>query len=71
MNTPISAQLEYGGSWLPAELSDEHGDTVVVIVAGENTPRGVEDVFYLRADAETDRDLVRAAREAGFEVLET
>ena len=70
MKTPISAQLEYGGRWLPAELSDEHGDTPVRLVVDENTPRGVEDVFYLRSSAETDRDLLEAAREAGFEVLE-
>jgi len=70
MTTPIAAQLEYGGRWLPAELSSEHGDTPVVLVAGDNTPRGVEDVFYLRAGAEADRDLLQSARDAGFEVLE-
>lgn len=49
------ACVEFCGRWLPAKLSDELGDTPVVLVAGENTPRGVEDVFYLRARAETGR----------------
>jgi hypothetical protein len=70
MTTPIAAQLEYGGSWMSAELSNEHGDTPVVLVAGENMPRGVDDVLYLWSSARTDRGLLHAARKAGFHILE-
>ncbi len=66
MRTPIEAQLRYGGPWKPAELSDEDDVAPVIIMAGSDEPLGVSDVFAIKADADSDAELVEAAGEAGF-----
>ena len=64
----IEVQLRHGGQWLPAELTTDSSDRApVVVVAGTNTPLGPEDVFYIRADE--DSDVLDAADQAGFLVL--
>ena len=66
--TSIEVQLRHGGQWLPAELVTDSSDRApVVVVAGTNTPLGPEDVFYIRADE--DSDVLDAAEQAGFLVL--
>ena len=72
MRTPIGAQRRYGDPWKPAELSDEPADGApVVFMAGIDEPLGVADVFVIRADADSDHELIEAARAAGFTVLDT
>lgn len=70
MQTPTEARRRYGGPWKPAELSDEGGDGPVVIMAGSDEPLGVADVFAIKADADSDPELVEAAREVGFTVVD-
>ena len=70
MRTTIEAQRRYGGPWKPAELSVEGDNGPVVFMAGSDEPLGVADVFAIKADADSDSDLIKAAREAGFAVVE-
>jgi hypothetical protein len=71
MRTSIEAQRRYGGPWKPAELTAEVGDDVpVVYMAGIDEPLGVEDVFAIKADDDSDHDLIEAARAAGFTVVD-
>ena len=51
MNTPIEAQLRYLGQWFPAELTKGPltGGLPKVVVAGDETLRGPEDAFAIRA----------------------
>ena len=68
MPTSIEVQLRHGAQWLPAELTtDSSAEAPVVLVAGTNKPLGPEDVFYIRADE--DSDVLEAAEQAGFLVL--
>jgi hypothetical protein len=68
MSTSIEVQLRPGAQWLPAELTtNSSAGAPVVLVAGMNTPLGPEDVFYIRADE--DSDVLDAAEQAGFLVL--
>ena len=73
MRTPIEAQRRYGGPWKPAELSDkaELADGgPVVFMAGIDEPLGVADVFAIKADADSDPELIETARAAGFTVVD-
>ena len=73
MRTPIEAQRRYGGPCKPAELSDEAelaGGGPVVFMAGIDEPLGVADVFVIKADADSDGELIEAAREAGLTVVD-
>jgi hypothetical protein len=68
MPTGIEVQLRPSAQWLPAELTtDSSAGVPVVVVAGTSTPLGPEDVFYIRADE--DSDVLDAAEQAGFLVL--
>jgi hypothetical protein len=68
MPTSIEVQLQPGGQWLPAELvTDSSAGVPVVLLAGTSKPLGPEDVFYIRADE--DSDVLDAAEQAGFLVL--
>ena len=72
MRTPIEAQRRYGGPWKPAELSDDAqlaDDGPVVFMAGSDEPLGVADVFAIKVDADSDADLIEAARAEGFTVV--
>ena len=67
MRTPIEAQRCCGGPWKPAELSDEAelaDGGPVVIMAGTGEALGAADVFAIKADADSDPDLIEVAREA-------
>lgn len=46
--------IQYGGRWLPTEISDDYGDSHAVIVAGEKAPRAVEKVFRIRGGSEIE-----------------
>ena len=73
LRTPIEAQRRYGGPWKPAELSDEAVLTdggPVVLMAGIDEPQGVADAFAIKADPDSDPDLIKAARVAAFTVVE-
>jgi len=70
MRTPVEAQCRYGGPWKPAEHSDEGDEGPVVVAAGSDEPLGVGDVFAINADADSGAELIEAAREAGFSVVE-
>jgi len=73
MRTPIEAQRRYGGPWKPAELTDEAelaDGGPVVLMAGIDEPLGVADVFAIKADADSDAELIEAARAAGFTVVD-
>ena len=53
---------------MPAELTtDSCAGAPVVLVAGTSKPLGPGDVFYIRADQ--DSDVLDAAEQAGFLVL--
>lgn len=69
MKTSISIQVEYGSQWRPGDLMLDGDGSPVVIIAGETEERGPGDVFYLRSGSETDRILLDAAVEAGFNVI--
>ena len=73
MRTPIEAQRRYGGPWKPAELTDEAelaDGGPVVLMAGIDEPLGVADVFAIKADADSDAELIESARSAGFTVVD-
>ena len=71
MNEAVEVQLDYGGPWKPAELTTSISDgQPVVIVAGENEARGPDGVFAIRTGENTPREVIEAARRAGFEVYE-
>lgn len=70
MNTSVAVQVEYGGRWIPGELVLDGDGSPVVVVAGETKERGPADVFHIRSGSETDRILLDAASEAGFNVIE-
>ena len=42
----------------------------MVLVAWEDSPRGADEVFAIRAAADTDEFLLEEAREYGFNVLD-
>ena len=69
MNTSIDVQLHYGGKWLPGELVMGQDGVPRVLVAGETGGRDPGGAFYLRSDGETDEGLLKAAGQAGFNVL--
>ena len=70
MRTTIEAQRRYGGPWKPAELSVEGDNGPVVFMAGSDEPLGVADVFAIKADPDSDPELIGAARAAGFTVFD-
>lgn len=71
MKTPVEVELEYGGPWVPAELTDEreYGHTVVA-VAGERGSKGPLEVLCIRAVPNTDRRLLDSVRALGYRVTE-
>jgi len=50
-----------------AELADSGP---VVFMAGIDEPLGVADVFAIKADADSDAELIEAAKAAGFTVVD-
>ena len=71
MKTPVEVELQYGGPWLSAELTDEreYGHTVVAM-AGERGSKGPLEVLCIRAVPNTDRRLLASARALGYRVTE-
>ena len=72
ITTPIEAQLYHLGPWSLAELTKGQmtRGRPMVCVAWEDSPRGPDDVFAIRAVADTDEFLLVVAREYGFNVLD-
>jgi hypothetical protein len=72
METPILVQLYHMGPWSPAKLvkGPMTRGRPMVTVAWEESPRGPDAVFAIRAVAETDEVLLDEARRHGFNVLE-
>jgi len=70
MQSEVSIQLNEGGEWLPAVLTDEHSASSygppVVVVEGE--PCGTAEIACMRVPAECDPALLDAAVAAGFYV---
>ena len=72
MNTPIEAQLYHLGPWSLAELTKGQmtRGRPMVLVAWDDSPRGPNDVFAIRACDDTDEVLLNEAGEFGFNVLD-
>jgi len=70
MRIPIEAQRRYGGPRKPTELSGEGDNGTVVIMAGSDEPLRVADVFAIKADADSDAELIKVARVIGFTVVD-
>ena len=71
MTTHVEVQMSLGGRWRPAELTDErHYRHPVVVLAGEHEVRGPSEVLFIRPLIGTDRELLEAAKLAGYEVVE-
>jgi hypothetical protein len=61
--------MSYRGKWLPAELTDERGyGHPVITLEGDREVRGTTEVLFIRAVVGTDRDLLDAARAAGYQI---
>jgi hypothetical protein len=69
MRTKVEVELQDGGEWMPAELTDERGYThPVVILHGEHKVRGPMEVLFVRPRVGSDSKLLAAAASAGFTV---
>jgi len=70
MTTSIEVQVRQGGQWLPGELTtDSSSGSPVVVVAGTAKMLGPDEVFYIRADDDTDPKALDEAEQAGFLVV--
>jgi hypothetical protein len=72
MTTQIEAQVYHLGPWSPAELTKGQmtRGRPMVLVAWDDSPRGPNDVFAIRAADDTDEVLLNEAGEFGFKVLD-
>lgn len=71
MITHVEVQLNFGGPWRRAELTDERGyKHPVIVLDGEHEVRGVAEVLFIRSQVGTDSAMLDAARAAGYTVLE-
>lgn len=69
MRTKVEVELQDGGEWMPAELTDERGYThPVVILHGEHKVRGPMEVLFVRPQVGSDSKLLTAAASAGYTV---
>jgi len=70
MITNVEVQLQFGGPWRPAELTDERGyPHPVIVLQGEHEVRGMAEVLFIRPQVGTDRIMLETAKAAGYTVL--
>jgi hypothetical protein len=70
MKTHVEVQLNFGGRWLLAELTDERGYRhPVVTLEGQHAVLGTSEVLFVRPIVGTERALLDAAKEAGYAVI--
>jgi hypothetical protein len=70
MKTHVEVQLSFGGRWMLAELTDERGyPHPVISLEGQHAVLGTTEVLLVRPIAGTERELLDAARAAGYSVI--